>query len=76
MLFNQEREQKRAAFAFRLTKWLNEDGEKLSEDEDGISAHQDAVAFYEAIYGPLSEGGCRQYNNLYRNIRKGLHRGP
>ena len=72
MPFNQEREQKRASFAFRLTKWLDEDGEKLSEDEEGIVAHQDAVEFYEALYGPLSEGGRNQYYNLYRNIRKGM----
>ena len=72
MPFDGEREQQRAAFAFRLTKWLDEDGQKLSEDEAGIAAHQDAVAFYEALYGPLSDSGRRQYDNLYQNIRRGL----
>ena len=70
--FDSQREKKRASAAFRLTKWLDEDGNKLPVNESGIALHREAVVFYEGLYGPISAAGQRQYDNLYKSIRKGI----
>ena len=70
--FDSGRERQRASFAFKLTRWRNEEGQKLPQDESGIAQHQEAVRFYEDMYGPISEGGHRQYENLYAGIRAGM----
>ena len=68
MGFNKKEEAKRARFAYKLCRWKGEDGKKLPQNSKGVIAHKRMVKKYVRLYGPLTSGSKRQYENFYNSV--------